>query len=167
MTLDQINALSTPDFVARFGFLFENSAWIILGADRARPYASLEAMEDAVISVIGSAGPDAQLALIRAHPELGNKLAIAEDLTEASASEQASAGLDRLTAEEFDAFHALNDAYRERFGFPFIICVRKTNKAGILAAMRARTANTREQELSTALSEIAEIVRLRLQDATA
>jgi len=123
-------------------------------------------MEDAVISVIGEAGPEAQLALIRAHPELGNKLAIAEDLTEASASEQASAGLDQLTAQEFDTFHALNDAYRSKFGFPFIICVRKTNKAGILAAMHARTDRTREEELSTALSEIAEIVRLRLQDVT-
>ena len=90
---------------------------------------------------------------------------IDKTLTQASAGEQASAGLDRLTPEEFEQFHALNAAYREKFGFPFIICVRLTDKAGILAAMEARLANEREREIATALEQIGEIVRLRLEDA--
>ena len=101
--------------------------------------------------------------LIRAHPELAGKAAIDRTLTDASTAEQASAGLDRLTQAEFDRFHALNAAYRDRFGFPFIICVRKTDKAGILAAMQTRLANDRATELAAALHEIGEIVRLRLE----
>ncbi len=109
-----------------------------------------------------AASPDEQLALIRAHPELAGKAAVDGSLTEASAAEQASAGLDRLSQEEFDRFHALNRAYAEKFGFPFIICVRLTNKAGILAAMERRLGNDRDEEIATALEQIGEIVRLRL-----
>ncbi len=120
-----------------------------------------------LMAVVAEAAPEERLALIRAHPELAGKAAIDRTLTDASAAEQASAGLDRLTPEEFAAFHALNAAYRERFGFPFIICVRLTDKAGILAAMRARLANERETEIAISLAEIAEIVRLRLTEAQA
>jgi 2-oxo-4-hydroxy-4-carboxy-5-ureidoimidazoline decarboxylase len=117
------------------------------------------------MAVVHAAAPEEQLALIRAHPELAGKAAIDRTLTEASTAEQASAGLDRLTEEEFARFHALNAAYRERFGFPFIICVRLTDKAGILSAMEARLANDRETEIATAIAQIGEIVRLRLEDA--
>jgi len=120
-----------------------------------------------LLAVMYAATPDEQLALIRAHPELAGKAAIDRTLTEASAAEQASAGLDRLTPQEYDRFHALNAAYRERFGFPFIICVRLTDKAGILAAMERRLGHTREEEIATALGQIGEIVRLRLQDMAA
>ena len=85
----------------------------------------------------------------------------------ASAAEQASAGLDRLTPDEFQRFHALNAAYRDRFGFPFIICVRLTDKAGILAAMERRLSHERDAEIATALEQIGEIVRLRLKDMAA
>lgn len=116
------------------------------------------------MTIVQAATPEEQLALIRAHPELAGKAAIDRTLTEASAAEQASAGLDRLTPEEFQRFHDLNAAYRARFDFPFIICVRLTDKAGILAAMERRLDNDRDAEIATAIAQIGEIVRLRLGD---
>lgn len=140
--------------------LFEHSPWVEARAD-ARP-SSGDRHSD-LMAVVRDATPEEQLALIRAHPELAGKAAVDGRLTEASAAEQASAGLDRLTQAEFDRFHALNAAYRDKFGFPFIICVRLTDKAGILAAMERRLANDRDTEIATALDEIGEIVRLRLE----
>jgi 2-oxo-4-hydroxy-4-carboxy-5-ureidoimidazoline decarboxylase len=142
--------------------LFEHSPWVEARAD-ARPSSGNRHAD--LMAVMYAATPDEQLALIRAHPELAGKAAVDGTLTDASAAEQASAGLDRLTPEEFARFHALNAAYRERFDFPFIICVRLTNKAGILAAMEARLANDRDTEIATALAQIGEIVRLRLEAA--
>ncbi|MEA3060410.1 MAG: 2-oxo-4-hydroxy-4-carboxy-5-ureidoimidazoline decarboxylase [Sphingomonadales bacterium] len=139
--------------------LFEHSPWVEARAD-ARP-SSGDRHAD-LMAVVRDATPEEQLALIRAHPELAGKAAVA--LTEASAAEQASAGLDRLSQAEFDRFHALNAAYREKFGFPFIICVRLTDKAGILAGMERRLTNDRDAEIATALDEIGKIVRLRLED---
>lgn len=141
--------------------LFEHSPWIEARADAAPP--SGDRWAD-LMAVVHAASADEQLALIRAHPELAGKAAIDRTLTEASAAEQASAGLDRLSEAEFATFHRLNAAYRERFGFPFIICVRLTDKAGILRAMAARLANDRETEIATAIAQIGEIVRLRLAD---
>lgn len=138
--------------------LFEHSPWVEARAD-ARPTSGDRHAD--LMTVVTDATPEEQLALIRAHPELAGKAAV--DLTEASAAEQASAGLDRLTQAEFDRFQALNAAYAEKFGFPFIICVRLTDKAGILAAMERRLANDRDTEIATALGEIGEIVRLRLE----
>ncbi|HEX8655652.1 MAG TPA: 2-oxo-4-hydroxy-4-carboxy-5-ureidoimidazoline decarboxylase, partial [Allosphingosinicella sp.] len=117
-----------------------------------------------LMAVVRDSSPEEQLALIRAHPELAGKAAVDGRLTEASAAEQASARLDRLPQDEYDRFHALNAAYRDKFGFPFIICVRLTDKAGILAAMERRLANDRDAEIATALEQIGEIVRLRLED---
>jgi 2-oxo-4-hydroxy-4-carboxy-5-ureidoimidazoline decarboxylase len=105
------------------------------------------------------------LELLRAHPELAGKAAIDRTLTKESTAEQASAGLDRLSAEEFALFHERNAAYAARFGFPFIICVRLTNKAGILEAMRTRLGATREAEFKTALGEVMKIVELRLEES--
>ena len=142
--------------------LFEHSPWVEARAD-ARP-SSGDRHAD-LMAVLYDATPEEQLALIRAHPELAGKAAVDGTLTDASAAEQASAGLDRLTQAEFDRFHALNAAYREKFGFPFIICVRLTDKAGILAAMERRLANDRGAEITEALQQIGEIVRLRLETA--
>jgi 2-oxo-4-hydroxy-4-carboxy-5-ureidoimidazoline decarboxylase len=144
--------------------LFEHSPWVEERAD-ARP-SSGDRHAD-LMAVLYDATPEEQLALVRAHPELAGKAAIDKTLTEASAAEQASAGLDRLTPEEYDRFHALNAAYRTRFAMPFIICVRLTDKAGILSEMERRLGNTRDQEIATALAQIGEIVRLRLQDQAA
>ena len=139
--------------------LFEHSPWVEERADR-RP-SSGDRHAD-LMAVVHEATAEEKLALIRAHPELAGKAAVDGRLTEASAAEQASAGLDRLTQAEFDRFHALNTAYRDKFGFPFIICVRLTDKAGILAAMERRLANDRDSEIETAIGQIGEIVRLRL-----
>lgn len=152
--------MTRADFIARYGELFEHSPWVVERAADAQPFDDLHA---GLVAVVADATPDEQLALIRAHPELAGKAAIDKTLTDASTAEQASAGLDRLTQDEFDRFHALNKAYRERFGFPFIICVRNTNKAGIISAMETRLPNDGETELATALHEIGEIVRLRLE----
>jgi 2-oxo-4-hydroxy-4-carboxy-5-ureidoimidazoline decarboxylase len=141
--------------------LFEHSPWVEARAD-ARPRSG-DRHADLMAAVRG-ASTEEQLALIRAHPELAGKAAVDGTLTRASAAEQAGAGLDRLTQAEFDRFHALNAAYREKFGFPFIICVRLTDKAGILAAMERRLVNDRDSEIATAIEQIGEIVRLRLAD---
>lgn len=141
--------------------LFEHSPWVEARAD-ARP-SSGDRWAD-LMTVVRDATADEQLALVRAHPELAGKAAIDGTLTAASAAEQASAGLDRMTPEEYARFHDLNAAYRAKFDFPFIICVRLTDKAGILAAMAARLANDRDAEIATAIEQIGEIVRLRLKD---
>lgn len=163
--MDEINALSDDAFVARFGFLFEYSPWIVERAVKLRPFTDIDAMHAGLMRVVAEAGEDAQLALLRAHPQLADKVALAEGLTAESAAEQASAGLDRLTPDEFALFHERNMAYFQRFGFPFIICVRLTDKAGILAAMESRLGNSPETELATALNEIGKIVDLRLKEA--
>jgi 2-oxo-4-hydroxy-4-carboxy-5-ureidoimidazoline decarboxylase len=141
--------------------LFEHSPWVEARADAAPSSGDRHAD---LMRVVHAASTAEQLALIRAHPELAGKAAIDGTLTDASAAEQASAGLDRLTADEFARFHALNTAYRERHAMPFIICVRLTSKAGILAAMEARVAHDTPTEIATALAEIGKIVKLRLGD---
>lgn len=152
------------DFIARHGELFEHSPWVVeRAAARLSPDLPPAQLHAGMMQVVTNATPEEQLALVRAHPELAGKAAIDGTLTNASQAEQASAGLDRLTAEEFDRFHALNAAYAARFGFPFVICVRKTDKAGILAAMAQRLDNDRDTELATAIAEIGEIVRLRME----
>jgi OHCU decarboxylase len=105
-----------------------------------------------------------QLGLIWAHPDLAGKAAIAGELTAESAREQASAGLDRLTPEEYEDFHRLNTAYRGKFGFPFIVCAKEHTKETILADAAARLGHSRPQEIETQLDEITKIARLRLQD---
>lgn len=164
MTFDEANALSPADFASKFGHLFEHSPWVIEAAALRRPFADKQAMLDAFAAVLDEAGEDRQLALLRAHPELAGKAAIDGSLTKDSTAEQASAGLDRLTKEEFDLFHEQNAAYAQKFGFPFIICVRLTNKAGILEAMRKRLGSTREAEFKTALGEVMKIVDLRSEE---
>jgi 2-oxo-4-hydroxy-4-carboxy-5-ureidoimidazoline decarboxylase len=151
-------------FVAIYGHLFEHSPWVVERAMARRPFKDAAALHDAFLEVLQAATETERLALARAHPQLADKATIAAGLTEASAAEQASAGLDRLTAEEFQTFHALNAAYLERFGFPFVICVKLHDKAGILAAMRARLENPPAQELAQALTQIGLISRVRLAD---
>lgn len=142
--------------------LFEHSPWVEARADARGSSGDRHAD---LMAVVHEASAEERLALIRAHPELAGKAAIDRTLTDASAAEQASVGLDRLSEDEFARFHALNAAYRDRFAMPFIICVRLTNKAGILAAMEQRLGNDREIEIATAIAQIGEIVRLRLEAA--
>ena len=156
LTIAEVNALSPEAFATRFGFLFEHSPWVAQGAAGRRPFETLGAMQAALARELFFA-TDAQ--------KLADKAAIQEGLTKESASEQASAGLDALTPEEFAQFNAFNGAYDDRFGFPFIIAVRAAGgKAGVLNAMTARLSNSDAQERRNALDEVVKIVGLRLQD---
>jgi OHCU decarboxylase len=149
------------EFVTRFGHVFEHSPWVVERAWSKRPFADVRALEAALIASVSEASQAEQLALIRAHPRLGVKQA----LTDASAAEQAGAGLQTLNTEEFERFAALNAAYEKKFGFPFIICVGRKSKAEILAAFEARLGHDTATEHQTALGEIGWIARLRLEKA--
>ena len=161
MTTADWNNISAAEFVGRYGHVFEHSPWVVERAATARPFDDLHA---GMMAVLEAATAEERLDLIRAHPELAGKAAVDGTLTSDSAAEQASAGLDRLTQEEYDRFHELNRAYRERFGFPFVICVKLTDKAGILEAMERRLGNGADEEVAAAIEEIGKIVRLRLED---
>jgi len=160
-----LNAMDRAAFTAALGFVFELSPWVVEQAHAAAPFADRETLHGAMMAVLASAPEAEKLALIRAHPELAGKAAIAKALTAESLSEQAGAGLDRLTAEEYARFHALNAAYGARFGFPFIICARLNDKTSILAAMERRLANDAATEIAEAIHQIGLISRLRLFDA--
>jgi OHCU decarboxylase len=163
-TLAEINALDQNAFVAALGPLFEGSPWIAAAAWAARPFADLDHLHRALCAVVARAPVDRQVALIQAHPDLVGRAARAGSLTPESTREQAAAGLDRLTPDEIATFTRLNREYRERFGFPFVICARENKKAGILAGFAARLPQSRADEIATALDEIARIARLRLLD---
>jgi 2-oxo-4-hydroxy-4-carboxy-5-ureidoimidazoline decarboxylase len=168
MTIEEVDRLPRADFIARFGGLFEHSPWVVEAAEKQRPFRSVGGMLSALRGAVDEAGEGLQLALLRAHPELAGKAAIDATLTEASAAEQSSAGLDRLTPQEFALFHQRNAAYSARFDFPFIICVRLAGgKEGILKAMQARVEHDRATEFATALDEVMKIAGLRLEDALA
>jgi len=162
VTLDEINALARPAFVAALGGVFEQGASIAEQAFAARPFATVSALHEAMMGAVRAAPREAQLAFIRGHPELAGKIARAGAITDASKAEQESFGLDRLSEEEFARFERLNHAYRERFGFPFIICVRRHTRDSILAEFERRTFLDPAVELQAALAEIALIARLRL-----
>jgi len=164
ITLADVNALDRAGFVAKLGFLFEDSPWIAEATWPARPFGDLDHLHQALCATMYAAPADRQIALVRAHPDLAGKAAIAGDLTPESAREQSSAGLNQLMPGEFARFTELNQAYRERFGFPFIICVREHTKISILDNFVVRLEHAREQEIQTALDEIAKIARLRLLD---
>ena len=163
--LNTINRASQDEFVAALGAIFEHSPWIAAETWPARPFASAEALHAALCATVERAPLERKLALIRAHPDLAGKAAIAGELTAESTREQRSAGLSALTPDEFARFTQLNTAYRERFGFPFVICAREHTKTSILASFAERLGHTDAQEVAAALAEIAKIARLRLADA--
>jgi 2-oxo-4-hydroxy-4-carboxy-5-ureidoimidazoline decarboxylase len=163
-TLSTLNACDKDAFVAILGHLFEHSPWVAAETFVKRPFGSLDELHAALCTTMRAAPHARQLDLVRAHPDLAGRLAQAGKLTAASTGEQSAAGLDRLTPGETAEIGRLNDAYKARFGFPFVICARLNAKDTILAAMRARLGNPPGAELSTALDEIAKIARLRLND---
>ncbi len=156
--------LDREGFLARYGGVYEHSPWIA-GAvwDEGAASDDVEVLAGAMAVRVEAAGQEAQLALLRAHPDLAGKLAVRGELTAHSSSEQAGAGLDRCSADEFEEFQRLNDAYQARFGFPFILAVKGHDRAGILDAFRRRAANGRAAELREALDQVHRIARLRLQ----
>lgn len=161
VTLDQLNAGSREDFVAALGDVFEHAPWVADAAAARRPFATVAALHEAMLAAVRDAAAERQLAFIRAHPELGSKVKRA-DITVDSQAEQGSLGLDRLSEEEFSRFSRLNAAYRDKFGFPFIICVRRHTRDSILRHFERRLDNNAEAERDTALGEIGRITRLRL-----
>ncbi|MET3649700.1 2-oxo-4-hydroxy-4-carboxy-5-ureidoimidazoline decarboxylase [Phyllobacterium ifriqiyense] len=164
MTLDELNEASTQKFIEALGSIFEHSPWVPEGVADMRPFANVDQLHGAMLAVVAKAGQMAQLGLIRAHPDLAGKAARQGRLTTSSTSEQKGAGLDRLTDEEFDEFHALNNAYQSRFGFPFILAVRGHDKHSIMAAFRQRLENNSGEEALEALRQIGQIARFRLDD---
>lgn len=164
LTLQQMNALDQERFVAALASLFEGPPWIVRQAWSARPFASLTELHEALCTVMYQAPIEQQIALIQAHPDLVGRAALAGTLTQESTHEQASAGLNRLSPEEIATFTQLNRAYYDRFDFPFVICVRENKKDSILAGFTTRLHHTRNDEIATALGEIAKICWLRLRD---
>jgi 2-oxo-4-hydroxy-4-carboxy-5-ureidoimidazoline decarboxylase len=150
--------------MARFGGVFEASPWIAAAAWEREPYDSVAALHAAMMAIVDSAPTEARRDLIRAHPDLAGKAAIAGTLTPESTREQSAAGLDRLTPQQHAQLLTLTAAYRERFGFPFVICAREHTADSIITAAAERLAHDPADEERTALAEIAKIASLRLAD---
>lgn len=158
-----LGALDREAFVRLLGGAFEHSPWVAEAAWARAPFASVDEVHTAMVEAMRAAPHERLEALVRAHPDLAGKAAIAGNLTAESRGEQAAAGLDRLTPEEHLRFRALNRRYRERFGFPFIMAVKGADKHRILAAFEERMGNPPEVEFERALAEIARIARFRLE----
>ncbi|APR35763.1 2-oxo-4-hydroxy-4-carboxy-5-ureidoimidazoline decarboxylase [Paraburkholderia sp. SOS3] len=163
-TLDQLNRVSDDAFVAALSGIFEHSPWVAQAAAGMRPFASIDELHREMSRIVDTAGEARQLALINAHPELAGKAAVRGELTAESTREQSGAGLDQCTQEEFDHLLQLNAAYREKFGFPFILAVRGYDRHGIIANFEARVNNSRADELRASLDQIYRIARFRLDD---
>ena len=164
-SMAELNALSAEEFVRVIGPVFERSPWIAHETSARRPFAGTDELLGALCDTVRNASDDKKLALIRAHPDLAGRLALASALlTKESLGEQAAAGLDSLTPEELALFQQQNEAYRRKFDFPFIICARLNKKEAILEALRRRRQNSRDQEIRAALEEIFKIAGLRLRD---
>jgi 2-oxo-4-hydroxy-4-carboxy-5-ureidoimidazoline decarboxylase len=164
VTLDTLNTADRAAFVSALGGIFEHAPWVAERAFASRPFATVSELHDRLAAALARASEAETLALIRGHPELASKVARAGTMTAESVREQGSLGLDRLSDAEFARFERLNETYRQRFGFPFIICVRRHTRESILDSFERRLANSPDQERATALAEIGFISRLRLVD---
>jgi 2-oxo-4-hydroxy-4-carboxy-5-ureidoimidazoline decarboxylase len=165
--LSIVNKLSEDAFIENFGDVAEHSPWVAAEAAGSRPYGTREGMIGVFQSVILRADKARQTALLRAHPDLAGRAAVAGHLTDESKREQAGVGLDRLTREEFQRFNAMNDAYRRRHNIPFIFAVRGATKHDILAAFVSRLKNAPDVEFVKALEQVGRIIRFRLEDRVA
>ena len=163
-TLDEINAFKKDAFVRTLGELFEGPPWIVSRAWAQRPFVNLAEFHRVLCSIMNQASVGQQVALLCAHPDLVGRAALAGTLSSASTSEQVAAGLGTLTPEEIENFQRLNQAYRARFGFPFVICARENKKESILAGFAIRLSHSYAQEITLALAEVAKICDLRLHD---
>jgi 2-oxo-4-hydroxy-4-carboxy-5-ureidoimidazoline decarboxylase len=159
LTITQINELSRREFVQVVGWVFEHSPWVAEGVWDARPFADRAAMLDAMTRRVRDASRDDQLALLRAHPDLGARVG----MSDASAGEQAGAGLDQLTPDEHARLQVANAAYRQRFGFPFLFAVRGSTLRDVLAALETRLDAAPPQEFETALLQVCRIAAFRLE----
>src|ERR1700751_1643413 len=162
-SLAELNACSKTDLVAALANIFEYSPWIAEEAGRGGTFAGVRALFDAMKSAVERAPAELRLALIKAHPDLANKPQRAAGLTAESNAEQNSVGLDRLSAAEYEAFERVNNAYRAKFGFPYIVCVRRQTKDSILRDFERRLPNDAVAEVRTSIEGICRIAALRLR----
>jgi 2-oxo-4-hydroxy-4-carboxy-5-ureidoimidazoline decarboxylase len=163
MSLAAANAMSPDEFAAVFGDVAEHSPWVARAAAGRRPFATRQSMIDAFAEAVRNADRNAALALIRAHPDLAGRA----ELTDDSSREQAGAGLSHLTPEEFARFSELNDRYRAKFGFPFILAVKGAAKEQILSSFADRLMHSAEEELGAAIDQICRIFRFRIEERVA
>ncbi|WP_436901870.1 2-oxo-4-hydroxy-4-carboxy-5-ureidoimidazoline decarboxylase [Halovenus halobia] len=159
-TLAELNSVDEQTFVDELGGIYEHSPWVAEQVVSERPFDSIEALRDAMRAAVDTASEERKLELLRAHPDLGDQTGV----TDASKSEQASAGLDSLSPELYEAFERLNDRYREQFGFPFIMAVKDESPDAIKDAMERRVEHAESEEFQIALSEVHTIARFRLED---
>lgn len=164
MKLEAVNDLDRAAFVDAFGDIAEESPWVAENAAARAPFVSRAALIRAFCAALEGAEDEDRLAVVCAHPDLAGKLAAAGQLTEDSTQEQASAGLDRLTDAERTEFTALNESYKARFGFPFILAVKGATKAQILDSFRDRLPRARTEEFSEAIRQVCRIMTFRLED---
>jgi 2-oxo-4-hydroxy-4-carboxy-5-ureidoimidazoline decarboxylase len=160
MESKEVNQMNKEEFVQKVGWVFEHSPWVACAAWERIPFESRETLLQTMIEIVQNAEESKQLALLRAHPDLGTRL----QMTEVSQKEQAGAGLNQLSKEEFEEFVSLNQRYVQRFKFPFIMAVKGQTKESILAAMKQRVHNAYEEEYHIALDEVYKIAGFRLND---
>jgi len=165
--LSDLNACSKDDFVTVLTNIFEYSPWIAELAASVRPFAGVKQLFEAMKAALDRAPPELRLALIKAHPDLANKTQRAAGLTAESSAEQNSAGLDRLSDAEYVAFERVNNAYRAKFGFPYIVCVRRHTRDSILRDFERRLPNDAKAEIQTSIEEICRIAALRIDQLVA
>jgi 2-oxo-4-hydroxy-4-carboxy-5-ureidoimidazoline decarboxylase len=159
LSIEQINRLTQDEFTVAVGWVFEHSPWVAERASRQRPFQSCDHLSERMNGEVAAASPEQQLALLRAHPDLGTRAKISPSST----SEQAGAGLDRLTAGEYQRLLDLNSAYRKKFGFPFLYAVKGADKFDMLEALERRLNSNREDEFQEALQQVYRIARFRLK----
>ncbi|MEH3119997.1 MAG: 2-oxo-4-hydroxy-4-carboxy-5-ureidoimidazoline decarboxylase [Methylorubrum populi] len=162
VTLSALNAAPPADFVAALGAVFEHAPWVAEGAAAGRPYPTVEALFAAMRAAVEGADEARRIALLAGHPELAGRAARAGRIAPDSIAEQAAAGLDRLSEAEFARFERLNAAYRETFGIPFILCVKRHGRASLLATFERRLGSTPEVERRVAEAEVMRIAAIRL-----
>jgi OHCU decarboxylase len=160
VTLDAVNHMDCETFVVTLGWVFEHSPWVAERAWSRGPFASVEALHQTMMEEVAGASTEEQMALIREHPDLGTRA----QMSKASSGEQARAGLDHLTLEEYQELHRLNTAYREKFGFPFIFAVKGSTKQDILSALAQRLTSEPAAEQALALAQIYRIALIRLEE---
>ena len=161
-SLAELNACSKDDFVSALANIFEHSPWIAEQAAAARPFSGVKALLAAMKDAVDRASAEQRMTLIKAHPDLANKTQRAAGLTAESTAEQNSVGLDRLSDAEFEAFERVNNAYRSKFGFPYIVCVRRHTKDSVLRDFERRLPNDIATEIQASINEISRIAALRL-----
>ena len=164
ISLDALNKSGQAEFVRLLDGLFEAAPWVAEQAYASRPFATVAALHDAMMAAVRSRPRQEQIAFVSCHPDLAGKAARAGTMAPASVAEQAGLGLDQLSDDEFRRFEKLNADHRQKFGFPFVICVRRQTRDAVLDAFEGRLRNDANAELAAALAEIGHITRLRLVD---